>query len=139
MSFLLDTNVISELRKGGRGDANVVRWFSDIEDEELYTSVIVLGELRYGVERARRRDPRQAEALERWLDRVARRFADRALPVDRRVADEWGRLNVPDPLPTADALLAATAKVHRLTLVTRNVRDIARTGVSYLNPFDPAP
>ena len=139
MSFLLDTNVISELRKGARGNADVMRWFSGVEDEELYTSVIVLGELRYGVERARRRDPRQAEALERWLDRVARRFADRALPVDRRVADEWGRLNVPDPLPTADALLAATAKVHRLTLVTRDVRDIARTGVSYLNPFDPAP
>ena len=139
MSFLLDTNVVSELRKGARADANVARWLAGVEDEELYTSVIVLGALRYGVERARRRDPRQAEALERWLDRVARRFGGRALPVDRRVADEWGRLNAPDPLPTADALVAATAKVHGLTLATRNVRDIARTGVSYVDPFEAAP
>jgi toxin FitB len=136
--FLVDTNVIGELRKGARCDANVARWFEGVEDDDLYIGVVTLGELRYGIERARRRDPQQALALERWLDRIERAFDDRILPVDRQVADVWGRINVPDPLPTADALLAATAKVHGLTLATRNVRDIVRTGVSYLNPFEPA-
>lgn len=135
MSFLLDTNVVSELRKGARANANVRAWFGGVGDDELFLSVLVLGELRQGIERVRPRDPGSAHHLERWLKGVSALYAGRILPVDDRVADAWGRLNVPDPLPTVDGLLAATGLVHGLTLVTRNVRHLARTGVETLNPF----
>jgi predicted nucleic acid-binding protein len=136
VTYLLDTNVLSELRKGKRADARVVEWFSAAADEELFISVLVLGELRQGVERVRRRDPAAAARLEHWLDVLAADYADRALPVDDRIADLWGRLSVPDPLPAVDGLLAATALVHDLTLVTRNVRDVEPTGARVLNPFE---
>ena len=135
MSFLVDTNVISELRKGARANASVRNWFRSIGDAELYLSVLVLGELRQGVEGLRRRDPPAAAKLDRWLHELVQRHADRTLPVDAAVADRWGHLNVPDPIPAVDGLLAATALVHSLTLVTRNVRDVRRTGVRHLDPF----
>jgi toxin FitB len=96
--FLIDTNVISEWRKGARCDANVASWFTSIDDNDLYLSVLVLGEIRRGIELLRRRDPVQARALESWLARVDVAFGDRILPIDREVADEWGRLkrNAPD-------------------------------------------
>ncbi len=134
MSWLVDTNVLSELRKGDRADASVRDWFARAHDEELFTSVLVLGEIRRGIESIRRRDAPSAAALDQWLERIAADFADRVLPVDARVADRWGHLNVPDPLPTVDGLLAATALVHDLILVTRNVRDVERTGVRFLDP-----
>lgn len=137
MSFLLDTNVLSELRKGERANTGVLTWFEGVSDEDLFTSVLVLGELRRGVELVRRRDPIAASALEQWLARLEEQFADRILPVDRETADRWGLLNVPNPVPTVDGLLAATALAHELTLVTRNTRDVARTGVSLVNPFEP--
>lgn len=87
----------------------------------------------------RRRDPTAARALERWLRRVLIDHSDRVLPVDLLVAEEWGRLNVPDPLPVIDGLLAATAKVHGLTLATRNVKDVARSGADVVNPFEASP
>jgi hypothetical protein len=102
---------------------------------ELFLSVLVVGEIRLGVERLRRRDPVQAETLGRWLGEVHSTYADRILPVTSGVAEEWGRLNVPDPLPVIDGLLAATANVHGLTLVTRNTTDLARGGVQVFNPF----
>jgi len=135
VSFLLDTNVLSELRKGARCHPAVVRWVADLPTDAFHTSVLVVGEIRRGVERLRRRDRRQARALERWLEQVRAAFAGRILDVDERVAEEWGRLSVPDPLPVVDGLLAATAKVHGLTLATRNVADVARTGVVVLDPF----
>ncbi len=135
MSFLLDTNVISELRKGARANASVRAWFGSVPDDELYLSVLVIGELRQGVERLRGRDPKTTQRLERWVLALTADFADRILPLDARVADIWGRLNVPDPLPTVDGLLAATALVYDFTLVTRNVRDVKRTGVRCLDPF----
>ncbi|HMG54147.1 MAG TPA: type II toxin-antitoxin system VapC family toxin, partial [Kofleriaceae bacterium] len=98
-------------------------------------SVLVIGELRQGVERLRRRDPTAAAALDRWLRELVQHHADRTLPVDADVTDRWGRLNVPDPLPAVDGLLAATALVHSLTLVTRNVRDVRTTGVRHVDPF----
>ena len=134
MSWLVDTNVLSELRKGERADAGVRAWFAEARDDELFTSVLVLGEIRRGVESIRRRDAPSAIALDQWLARLAADFADRVLPVDARVADRWGSLNVPDPIPTVDGLLAATALVHDLVLVTRNVRDVERTGVRFLDP-----
>jgi toxin FitB len=135
LSYLLDTNVISELRKGERADANVRAWFSELADEEIYLSVLTMGEVRRGVENARRRDPKAATALESWLARLGEAHRDRILPVDRAIAEEWGRMNVPDPPPVVDGLLAATAKVIGLTLATRNVADVEGSGVKLLNPF----
>lgn len=135
MSFLLDTNVLSELRKGKRADPHVAAWFADVPQEDLFLSVLVAGELRQGVERLRRRDLDGAERLDRWLVALLEGYADRILPVDLLTAELWGRLNVPDPLPAVDGLLAATAITHDLTLVTRNGRDVARTGVRLVDPF----
>lgn len=137
MSYLLDTNVISELRKGSRADRNVSSWFSGLADEELFLSALTLGEIRRGIESIRRRDARTAGALESWLGRLADQHGDRIVPVDRSIADEWGRMNAPDPLPVVDGLLAATAKVVGLTLATRNTADIERANISYVNPFSP--
>ena len=135
MSWLVDTNILSELRKGDRANAGVRSWFEAAREEDLFTSVLVLGEIRRGIESIRRRDPTAAVALEQWLLRVTTTFSDRILEVDARVADRWGFLNVPDPMPTIDGLLAATALVHDLVLVTRNARDVARTGVRVLDPI----
>ena len=135
MSYLVDTNVISELRKGKRCDRNVTAWFERVDDDEIFLSVLTIGELRRGIERIRKRDQKSAAALNGWLRNVVDSFHDRILPVDRAVAEEWGRLNVPDPLPVIDGLLAATAKVHGLSVVTRNTKDISRSSVSCLNPF----
>lgn len=135
MSFLLDTNLISELRKRERADPGVLSWFAEQSDDGLFTSCLVLGEMRLGVERLRRRDIRAAESLDLWLVQVTDGFDDRILPVDRRVAETWGRINVPDPLPPIDGLLTATALVHGLVLVTRNIKDMERSGAALLNPF----
>lgn len=134
MTWLLDTNIVSELRKGERADPRLRAWFAGADDGALFTSVLVVGEIRRGIESLRRRDVPSALALEHWLGALTDGFADRILPVDRAVAEEWGRLNVPDPVPTVDGLLAATARVHGLTLVTRNTRGVARTGVPLLDP-----
>lgn len=135
MSYLLDTNVISELRKGERANAAVSAWFEGLADEEIFISVLTVGEIRRGIESIRRRDPDSAAALDGWLARVVEAHRDRILQIDRAVAEEWARLNVPDPLPVVDGLLAATAKVADLTLATRNVADIEGTGVAIFNPF----
>lgn len=135
--YLLDTNVVSENRKGRRIDAHVLAWFESVDDEGLFLSVLVIGEIRKGIEQARSKDPVMARALERWLNGLAQRFEDRILPVTPAVADQWGRLSAIRPLSTVDALLAATALVHDLTLVTRNVADVAHTGVDVLDPFKP--
>ncbi|MCC9308679.1 type II toxin-antitoxin system VapC family toxin [Kitasatospora sp. RB6PN24] len=137
MTFLLDTNVVSETRRS-RPNESVVRWLSSVQPGELYLSCLVIGELRQGVARLRwRRDQVQADRLEGWVAGLERAFADRILPADLEVAKVWGELNVPDPLPGVNGLIAATAKVHRLTLVTRNTKDYTRTGVPLLNPFEP--
>ena len=136
MSYLIDTTVISELRKGARADRRVADWFAGLAEDDLYLSVLTIGEIRTGIERIRRRDRRAAASLERWLREVLEAHRDRILPVDEAVAEEWGRLNVPDPLPVVDGLLAATATVHGLVLATRNVKDLRRTGVPLLNPFE---
>jgi len=135
LSWLVDTNVLSELRKARRVNPGVREWFGGAQDEELFTSVLVLGEVRRGIESIRRRDVPSAIALEQWLARLTTSFQDRVLPIDAAVADRWGALNVPDPVPTVDGLLAATALVHDLVLVTCNVRHVAGTGVRLLDPF----
>lgn len=133
MSYLIDTNVISELRKGDRANAAVRSWFGALADGEIYLSVLTIGEIRRGIEAIRRRDPAAGIALESWLGRVHEAHGDQVIQIDRAIAEEWGRMNV--PLPAVDGLLAATAKVNGLVLATRNVGDIERTGVACVNPF----
>lgn len=137
MSWLLDTTVISQIRKGSRGDPGVARWAADRQDD-AWLSVLTIGEIRRGIELKRRKDEVTARHLEIWLQGLLGCFESRVLPIDDRVAEVWGRVNVPDPRPTVDTLLAATAIVHGLTLVTRNVSDVAGTGAKVLNPFEGA-
>ena len=136
MNYLIDTKIISEVRKGKRCDPNVASWYEKIEDASLYLSVLVIGEIRKGIERTRPKNNTRAHAIENWLVAVDKAFGERILPVDRAVANEWGRLNASRPLPVIDGLLAATAKIHRMTLVTRNTADIADLDVHILNPFE---
>jgi toxin FitB len=136
LKFLLDTNVISEIRKLERTDPNVAKWVAQTPVKEIGTSVLVLAEIRRGIELKRRRDAEQAAALDRWFAQMRTRLGDRVLPIDEPIAEAWALLSVPDPLPLIDGLLAATAKVHGLMLVTRNTADVARTGVAILDPFN---
>ena len=134
MSFLLDTNVISEVRKRSP-NPGVASWFGSVRPGELFLSVLVIGEITQGTERLARRDPARATVCKRWLDQLVRVYGDRIIPLSTEIAEAWGRLNVPDPVPVVDGLMAATALVHGWTLVTRNTADVARTGVLLLDPF----
>jgi hypothetical protein len=136
MGYLIDTNIWSELQKGSRATPSVLRWFEAVGVEDLFLSVMVVGEVRRGIESLRRRDSPQAERLEQRLQQLQRVMAGRILPISAAIAERWGKLNVPDPIPVVDGLLAATAMEHDLVLVTRNVRDIKRTGAKYFNPFE---
>lgn len=137
MRYLLDTNVISELRKGHRCDPAVTAWeHAELIPQGGAVSVITLGEIRKGIDLIALRDPDQAAALESWLKGLYRHFADRILPITHEVAEEWGRLNAKRPLPAVDSLLAATANVNNLILATRNVSDLLDAGVQLVNPFE---
>ena len=136
--YLLDTNVVSELRKvrSDKADANVARWAEQSDAAELFISVIVLQELEIGVLLTERRDSAQGSILRVWLEGfVLPAFSGRILPVDTAVARVSARLHVPDPRPVRDALIAATAMVHDMTVVTRNTQDFTPTGVPVLNPW----
>jgi len=133
--FLLDTNVVSELRKRSRADVGLLAWLADNQSEEFWLSVLVVGELRRGVELVRRRDDVSAAVLAHWLESVAADYGDRILPVTIGICEQWARITVPDPLPVVDGLLAATAIEHDLVLVTRNVADVGRAPVRVVNPF----
>lgn len=135
MRYLIDTDVISELRKGARCNGGVSAWYASVAEDDLCLSVLVLGEIRKGLERLRPRDPKQAAALGDWLGAITQAFGERALPVDSAVADEWACLSATRPVSVVDGLLAATAKVHDLTLVTRNDADVQGLGAKVLNPF----
>lgn len=133
--YLLDTNVISELRKRERCQPRVRQWFATVADNELFLSVLVLGEIRHGIELVRRRDPFAARALDRWVKGLENRFEDHVLPVTTAICERWGRIGLERPLPPIDGLLAATALHHGLTLVTRNTAHAIHSGVDVLNPF----
>jgi len=135
VTYLIDTNIISEVRKGDRCNANVASWYASIEDGDLFLSTLVLGEIRKGIELARPRDPGKAAALERWLREVEAAFDGRVLGIDNAVSDQWGRMSAIRPVPVIDGLLAATALANGLTLVTRNERNVAGLGAMVLNPF----
>jgi predicted nucleic acid-binding protein len=135
MAWLLDSNVLSELRKKVP-DPKVLRWVEEHEADFLYISVISLGEIREGIEAKRLKDPEQAKAIEKWFIKVMDNYKPRILDVTKEIADRWGRLCPGQPLSDADGLIAATALERGLTVVTRNVRDYRRTGVKLLNPFE---
>ena len=136
--YLVDTDVISEIRKGEKANAGVRAFFESAERDEidLYLSVVTIGELRQGVERIRLRgDGGQAALLERWLQQVSNAYADAILPIDEEIAHVWGRLRAPNPENPLDKQIAATALIHDLTVVTRNTEHFAPTGVKLKNPF----
>jgi predicted nucleic acid-binding protein len=136
VNYLLDTNVVSEIRRR-TADPNVVAWFESVAPEALYLSAIVVGEVRAGIDRLRPRDRAQADVFEAWLHELLTTFSDRILPIDADIAQEWGRLTAHRTLAVEDGLMAATANVHGMTFVTRNVVDVAGTGTRVLNPWDP--
>lgn len=136
--YLVDTNVISEVRKRDRADKGVMAFFREAAQEDigLYLSVVTIAELRRGVELIRHRgDKPQATRLENWLDAILREFGQNILSVDEEIGQLWGRLRVPHPEHAQDKLIAATALIHDLTVVTRNVDDFTGTGARVLNPF----
>lgn len=136
--FLLDTNVISELRKtgAGRADPAVVAWMSGMDASAFYLSAVTVMELDLGIRLVERRDPAQGDRLRAWMNgQVLSEFAERILPVDTAVALRCGALHLPDPRPERDAFIAATALVHGMTVVTRNIADFEPLGVSLVNPW----
>ena len=133
--FLLDTNVISELRKRDRCAPQVNTWAQRIEPNQNFLSVLVVGELRRGAILKRRTDRTAADALEQWIARLTHLYGDRILPITLEIAQEWGRLSALRPISPEDGLLAAIVNVHRLTFVTRNTRNVQGLGVAVLNPW----
>lgn len=137
--YLLDTNVLSELRKlsDGRADANVTAWFANRDANSFFISVITVMELEIGILRVERRDQRQASLLRQWVDTIVRpEFSARTLPIDDAITLRCARLHVPEPRSYRDALIAATALHHGMSVVTRNVADFAATGVPLINPWE---
>lgn len=135
--YLLDTNVLSEIRKR-TPHPSVASWFEDVDADALYISVLVLGEIRRGAAMLEPRDPKRAFELHAWSEVLRTEFGDRLLDVDADVAWEWGTITAARTVPTVDALLAATARQHDLILVTRNTKDFDGIDIDLLNPFDVA-
>ena len=134
--YLLDTKVISELRKGGRANHGVTAFFATLAAEDIYLSVVTIGEIRRGLENVRARgDREQAGRLEAWLDKVVTDFSDRILEFDLDCAQVWGKLMSPHPQHPIDKLIAAIALIYDLTVVTRNTDDFVSSGVRSLNPY----
>jgi predicted nucleic acid-binding protein len=136
MAYLLDTNVLSELRKGKRADASVRRWAASAVRDRHFISVLSLGEIRKGIELLRKKAPAQCPAFERWLTQLHADYPEEILPISEEVCERWGRLMAIRTLPVVDGLLAATALVHGLTLATRNGQAFKTTGAKVINPFE---
>ena len=135
MSFLLDTNVVSETRRTSP-QRTLLAWLQSVEPDALFVSVLTLADLTKGIAKKRRQDAVAADGLAHWLRGIELLFSDRVLPVDGAVAAAWGEMAAEQTLPVIDSLLAATAKVHNLTVVSRNVADFERTGVPTFNPWE---
>jgi len=138
MPYLLDTCIVSELRKPGI-NPGVSAWISSINANEAFLSVLTIGEIRLGIELHRLRNPAGAGNLERWLLGLETHYAERILPITAKVADRWGRLSPSQPLPAIDGMIAATGLEYQLVVVTRNVTDFQRSGVGTLNPYSDLP
>jgi toxin FitB len=139
MNVLVDTNVISELKRGRSAAPGVVAWFAALSPQNVFTSVIVLGELRRGIALVARRDKPQAEALEEWYSSVRERLGNRVLSVDEPVMALWARISVPHRLSAYDGLIAATALAHGLVVATRNTQDYRNAGARVINPWEDLP
>ncbi len=135
MSFLLDTNIVAELRKTSRCDPVVMDWYLRYAIDSSFISVMTMGEIRKGIESNRRKDLAKARNLEKWLNELELNFEDRILPVSAEIADIWGRLVYGGDVDAVDGLIAATAAHYGHTVATRNERDFQRTGVGFVNPF----
>jgi predicted nucleic acid-binding protein len=135
--YLVDTNVVSEPSKRP-ADGGVIDWLALTPERHLFTSAMTIGEIRRGIELVRRRNSPRASVLDTWLADVVTQFAERIVPVDRQIADEWGRLDAAGPVPFVDGLIAATARVRGWIVATRNTRDFDRLGVETYNPFEAA-
>ena len=135
MSYLIDTNVLSEIRKGVGADRAVLDWWSSINENDIHLSVVAMGEVYRGIEKLSRVDPARGKMFLDWIEEVIEAFDGRIIGIDLEAAVIWGKITSGRSLPLTDALLAATALSRNLTLVTRNTRDIHDTGVRYLNPF----
>ena len=136
--YLVDTNIISEVRKRSKANKGVRAFFKRVTEEEarVYISVVTVGELRRGVELIRHRgDTRQANQLEKWLDTLLVEYQDHILDINQDIAQLWGQLRVPHPENALDKQIAATALIYELTVVTRNQKDFVKTGVPVINPF----
>lgn len=134
MRYLLDTNVISEIRRSCP-DPRVAAWFDSVPGDAMLLSVLTVGEIQQGILRLERRDEPQAATLQAWLDGLTQAYGDRILPVTERVARRWAAMNTARTLPVVDSLIAATAAEHGATLVTRNVRDVPIDDVAVLDPW----
>jgi toxin FitB len=135
VNFLVDTNVVSELKRGKNAEPKVAAWFAAMPPERVFTSVVVLGEIRRGIELIAKRDKPQAAVLERWYASMRQRLGTRIIPVDEPVMMVWAKITVPDMLPAYDGLIAATALAHGLTVATRNTADYQRAGVEVIDPW----
>ena len=136
MGYLIDTNIISELRKKQNANPNVQAWFSSVTGGECYLSVLTIGEIVNGIKRLESKDMNSAKNIQAWLDMVLIDFSDRILPVTAKISATWGEMTSKIPMPVVDSLLASTAIVHNLTLVTRNIKDVESSSAKLLNPFN---
>jgi len=139
LSVLVDTNVISELKRGRNAHPAVTAWSAALPPEQIFTSVVVLGEIRRGIKLIARRDRLQADILERWYVDMRQQIGDRVLAVDEAVMMAWSKISVPNMLPAYDGLIAATALVHGMTVATRNTADYSRVGVEVIDPWSETP
>ena len=139
MRYLVDTNVVSEVRRRSRAEPQVVAWMRSVPHTHVFISALVLGEVRAGIERLRPRDPLQAAALEDWLVDLRKTFDHRTIHIDGEIAEAWGRLHAEQPISIVDGLMAATARVRGMVFVTRNAAHVDRPGVRVLNPWEPQP
>ena len=135
MAYLIDTNIISEIQKGNKADPGVKKWYATVDEDQIYLSVLVMAELQQGIELLRRRDVKQAKILDKRMRTFRETMEDRILPINLNIAMRWAKNNVPDRFPVIDGLLAATAIEYDLILVTRNVKDVERSGARLFNPF----
>jgi predicted nucleic acid-binding protein len=136
VKYLVDTNVISEIRKGTRGHSQVINWWNSIHRSQVFLSVLTIGEIHRGIVGIRRKDSHQANHLEAWLDGLIQVFGNRLIPIDQRTALVWAEICIGRTLPVIDSLMAATAISMNLTFVSRNTKDIQDCGVRYINPFE---
>lgn len=136
MPYLLDTNILSELRKGKRCHPNVLKWAQRTTKDRHFISVLSLGEIRKGIEILRRKSPKQCPVFENWLAKLQSEYEADILPITDTISDQWGRMMAKRTMPVIDGLLAATAIAHGLTVATRNVADFETPGVKVVNPFD---